>query len=550
MRKSLLILFLLMMTQAVSAQKLTVESMVMAGNDISASKYERKDLNGTACALLKVMLPVSGVKFEGNVIEPVEYKTGEYWVYMTNSSQELRIKHPQTYPLHVKFSDHGIRKVESKATYNLSIQIPTVEEGVTMAKDSNPQLPDWLNSQQPNRWVGISPPTTDRKKARGAAIINAVLGYLRAHKEGRVTAVVKNKISITNDKSSIKDTTACKVSYSGFSCEVVKEYYNARGEYFVLCGFVENPQSKNVLQLQQDFGYEQDIEEKVTFHVRTRIRLLLNNLQLSSTLELESSNDKPSISKVAVNEEPLIPSVDMVYNKCQWASVNEGSMLTFQPDEINQSLGVATLCAYCLLPFVPKALKCFGLTESYSSISNEGETESDFYGAFKLMTDTLCYPIPIHFVSLSNNNLTMRIDNVNISERELEEELVGLSDETVRNRLLEQCYMPFSANDESGAVIRMIKAQDGFINGMIRMAMKYKSQINFSTSAAATTLNSPVSDYRNQTTVNLQNIGIRWQFENFPTDEQLRKMERQLFKTKKLPTRWPGFYLACEQKGQ
>ena len=82
MRKSLLILFLLMMTQAVSAQKLTVESMVMAGNDISASKYERKDLNGTACALLKVMLPVSGVKFEGNVIEPVEYKTGEYWVLM------------------------------------------------------------------------------------------------------------------------------------------------------------------------------------------------------------------------------------------------------------------------------------------------------------------------------------------------------------------------------------------------------------------------------------------------------------------------------------
>ena len=56
MRNSLLILFLLMMTQAVFAQKLTVESMVMAGNDISASKYERKDLNGTACALLKVML--------------------------------------------------------------------------------------------------------------------------------------------------------------------------------------------------------------------------------------------------------------------------------------------------------------------------------------------------------------------------------------------------------------------------------------------------------------------------------------------------------------
>ena len=51
--------------------------------------------------------------------------------------------------------------------------------------------------------------------------------------------------------------------------------------------------------------------------------------------------------------------------------------------------------------------------------------------SFQLTTDTLCYPIPIHFVSLSNNNLTMRIDNVNISERELEEEL-GLKSDNLK----------------------------------------------------------------------------------------------------------------------
>ena len=546
----LLIMNLILLT--LQAQELTVKSM-QTTNDLSASTYERKDLNGAPCALVKVQLPSLGVKFEGNVIEPVEYKTGEYWVYMSKGSRELRIKHPLTQPLHVKFIDYNIKSVESRATYNLSVQMPTIEEGVPMAKADDPQLPDWLNSQNPNQWVGISPPTTDRKKARSAAIINAVLGYLRANKEGRVTAVVNNETSNTNEKnivkSLVKDKTACKVSYSGFSCEVTKEYYNARGEYFVLCGFVDNPRSKNVLQLQQNFSYEQHTKDDVAFHARTHIRLLVNNLQLSCTIETEPSNDGSTISKVTVNEEPLIPSVGMVYNKCQWAPVDEGSMLTFQPNEINQSLGVATLSAYCLLPFVPKALKCTGSIES-NSISSGEETVSEILSHYQLKADTLCYPIPIHFMSLSNNKLTMRIGNANISERELEEEFVSSFDETVHNRLLEQCYTPFSADDESGAVIRMIKTQDSFINGMIAVAMKYKSQIDFNMSATDKTINSPAPEYRNLTNVNLQNIGIRWQFENLPTYEQSRKIERQFYKTKKLPKRLPGFYLVCEPKGQ
>lgn len=107
-------------------QDLKVRTMSLNTSDLSASTYERKDLNGTACALVKVLLPYPNVKFEGNIIPPVEYKTGEYWVYMSSGSQELRIKHPQAQPLHVIFSNYAINKVESKSTYNLSIQMPTI----------------------------------------------------------------------------------------------------------------------------------------------------------------------------------------------------------------------------------------------------------------------------------------------------------------------------------------------------------------------------------------------------------------------------------------
>lgn len=107
-------------------QDMKVRTMTHNVGDLSASTYERKDLNGTACALVKVLLPYPNVKFEGNIIPPVEYKTGEYWVYMSSGSQELRIKHPQAQPLHVIFSNYAINKVESKSTYNLSIQMPTI----------------------------------------------------------------------------------------------------------------------------------------------------------------------------------------------------------------------------------------------------------------------------------------------------------------------------------------------------------------------------------------------------------------------------------------
>ena len=121
-RQILLLAISLLLVLTVHGQDLKVRTMSMNAGDLSASTYERKDLNKQACALVKVQLAAYGAKFEGNVVGDVAYKTGEYWVYMTEGSRELRIKHPNYLPLHVLFNDYGIEHgVKGKQTYTLTV---------------------------------------------------------------------------------------------------------------------------------------------------------------------------------------------------------------------------------------------------------------------------------------------------------------------------------------------------------------------------------------------------------------------------------------------
>ena len=111
-------------TLGLHAQELTVKSMELAAMDLSASTYQRPDKNGKPCALVKVQLVRPGAVFEGNVIGETEYKTNEYWVYMSAGSYMLNIKHPNFLSLMVNFRDYDIRSVESLTTYNLIIALP------------------------------------------------------------------------------------------------------------------------------------------------------------------------------------------------------------------------------------------------------------------------------------------------------------------------------------------------------------------------------------------------------------------------------------------
>ena len=128
--RSIILLFIWLVSANLQAQKLTVQGM-KATNDLSASQERRKDLNNEMCGLVKVRLAEKNATFEGNVIPPVIYKDGEYWVYMTKGSKELHILHPNYVPLEVKFNDYGIVRIQSLATYTLTLLKPNVSEEPT-----------------------------------------------------------------------------------------------------------------------------------------------------------------------------------------------------------------------------------------------------------------------------------------------------------------------------------------------------------------------------------------------------------------------------------
>ena len=124
MKRLILNLCCLLFVTFVYGQKLTVEKMEYSVADLSGSTGRRMDLNGQPCALLKISLAVKDAQFEGNIIPPVEYKSGEYWVYMTEGSTMLRVKHPDYVPLMVTFADYGVKKVEALKTYGLVLLRP------------------------------------------------------------------------------------------------------------------------------------------------------------------------------------------------------------------------------------------------------------------------------------------------------------------------------------------------------------------------------------------------------------------------------------------
>ena len=117
---------------SVFAQKLTVESFKLAPSDLTAHTQPRKDLNDCNCALIKVGIALEGVKFDGGIMGKPVQKIGEYWVYMPKGVSMLQVLHKNYTPLMVNFYDYGIGKVESGATYVLTLKKPnTITERQT-----------------------------------------------------------------------------------------------------------------------------------------------------------------------------------------------------------------------------------------------------------------------------------------------------------------------------------------------------------------------------------------------------------------------------------
>ena len=74
------------------AEEFVVKDFKLDVADLSARRFEKKDINRDVCAIIKILSDISGLKFDGNnSITDQQYKEGIYWVYVSPSERQLKI---------------------------------------------------------------------------------------------------------------------------------------------------------------------------------------------------------------------------------------------------------------------------------------------------------------------------------------------------------------------------------------------------------------------------------------------------------------------------
>lgn len=99
----------------------TVESFRQLPTDVSAFIDAVRDLNGEACALLKVVAPADFAFSSPLGIAARRDKVGEIWLFLPKGTKSITLKHPQWGVL--RDYQFGM-KLESRMTYELRVRIP------------------------------------------------------------------------------------------------------------------------------------------------------------------------------------------------------------------------------------------------------------------------------------------------------------------------------------------------------------------------------------------------------------------------------------------
>ena len=123
--KVIVVLSVAFASVAACAQNITVKAFSMLMEPMTVP-MQRKDNNGNICALVKVVMPSAQAAFEGSLIGNCEYKTAEYWCYLTPGCKFLKVKYPGCEPLLVNFEDFIGSGVKSRMIYELHLSVPEV----------------------------------------------------------------------------------------------------------------------------------------------------------------------------------------------------------------------------------------------------------------------------------------------------------------------------------------------------------------------------------------------------------------------------------------
>lgn len=125
------------------AQEISILGLKHLPLDLSASTQPRFDSNNKCCALIKIILTDENATFEGNIVGKINFKTNEYWVYVSPGTKLLKVKIPGCFPRLISFADYGITSLNSKSTYELLILGKN-------NKFSTPQMQKFIINYTPN----------------------------------------------------------------------------------------------------------------------------------------------------------------------------------------------------------------------------------------------------------------------------------------------------------------------------------------------------------------------------------------------------------------
>lgn len=119
-RKFFVVLFNLFILSGL-AKDMQVESFTETVEDLTANTQPVLDLNNNKCALIKISIPEKA-NFEGNIVK-AEYKTNEFYVYITPGTKQIALKYPGAETLLIRLSDFlDGSGVTSARTYRLEIK--------------------------------------------------------------------------------------------------------------------------------------------------------------------------------------------------------------------------------------------------------------------------------------------------------------------------------------------------------------------------------------------------------------------------------------------
>ena len=155
--KHLLLLILLTVASLAFADSLDVTGFKHIPNDLSATRYERKDNSDRTCALVKVITDLENLGFESNmkIAGEIEKKAGEYWVYLSPGERRLSIWGPNLIRYNFDFTDPP----QSGKVYQLVVTrkgaggVTGASSGFVVLKSQPPGAKVWIDAE----YMGLTP---------------------------------------------------------------------------------------------------------------------------------------------------------------------------------------------------------------------------------------------------------------------------------------------------------------------------------------------------------------------------------------------------------